>query len=513
MTGTNVSNLLDSFSSEKSFEIPVKQKSSFSDVSFKNTLVAFSNVSKNESPRPVDNTIEKKTTEEIDSSINCFTTKSIDSKGETIAEEDLVNAEAENFVDLEEFAEEIEDFSQEIMSYLKDAFEISEDELTSAMEVLGLTAVELVLPQNLAAIVTEINPEIENVELLMSSDFNEILSQMNDLAANLEEQLGISLEEFSNNIGNFSVMEEQVIDFQNLNHSEIIENSNQVFMESENPISEEMVDGKQIIEGEEPEIKDLDTKTEKVKLDEVLENEDLSAVEKTVEKDLSNAFEKKEQNSNFEFDKESKSAVQLTKNDGEMKTKEFDFQNTFSLNQMADEKITYSPFDDTVSLPTGQTVRVSEMVDQIVEQARITNFEDQTTMEMTLNPEGLGKIYMEVTQHGNEITAKIFTENEVVKEALENQMVNLRTNLNEGSQKITSVEVAVGSHEFEKNLEENARQEQQNHENANQQTQKNRRINLNILNELDGLSKMMTEEEQLVAQIMKDNGNSLDFQA
>ncbi len=499
MTGTNVSNLLDSFSSEKSFEIPVKQKSSFSDVSFKNTLVAFSNVSKTESPKPVENANEKKSCEEIDSSINCFNTKSIDCKDEAVSEEGSLPTETENSVELEEFTEEIEDFSQEIISYLKDAFEISDDEITSAMEVLGLTAVELVLPQNLVAVITEINPEIENVELLMSSDFNEILSQMNEFAASLEEQLGISLEEFSKVIDNSSIVEEQVIDFRNLNQSEGTEQSNQIPVESEEVFSGTVVD-------ENPK-----ASNENLKEDGFQNSEDIEAVEKAVVKDSFNDFSKKEQNSDFE--KGTKTDARSIKNIGEMKSNDIDFENAFSLNQGFDDGISYSAIDDTVILPTGQSVRVSEMVDQIVEQARITNFEDQTTMEMTLNPAGLGKIYIEVTQHGNEITAKIFTENEAVKEALENQMVNLRTTLNEGSQKITSVEVAVGSHEFEKNLEENARQEQQNQENANQQTQKNRRINLNILNELDGLSKMMTEEEQLVAQIMKDNGNSLDFQA
>ncbi len=38
-------------------------------------------------------------------------------------------------------------------------------------------------------------------------------------------------------------------------------------------------------------------------------------------------------------------------------------------------------------------------------------------MEMILNPEGLGKIAMEVVQKGDEVVAKLFTESEAVKNA------------------------------------------------------------------------------------------------
>jgi flagellar hook-length control protein FliK len=131
-------------------------------------------------------------------------------------------------------------------------------------------------------------------------------------------------------------------------------------------------------------------------------------------------------------------------------------------------------------------------------------------MKMTLNPEGLGKIFLEVTQKGNEITAKIFTENDAVKNALESQMANLRLETNQGNTKVTSIEVSVGTHEFEKNLEENPQGDQRREEQTNQTQKKTRGINLNSLDDLSGL---MSEEDLLIAQMMKDNGNTLDFQA
>ena len=68
----------------------------------------------------------------------------------------------------------------------------------------------------------------------------------------------------------------------------------------------------------------------------------------------------------------------------------------------------------------------------------------------------------------------------------------------------------MGSHEFERNLEQNAKQEErqaQEHEKASKQT---RRLRLDDLAELGGI---MTEEETLVAQMMAEQGNSVDFTA
>ena len=164
-----------------------------------------------------------------------------------------------------------------------------------------------------------------------------------------------------------------------------------------------------------------------------------------------------------------------------------------------------------MELPTGESVKASDIVNQFIEQARVLTTNESTTMELTINPEGLGKIFLEVTQKGNEITAKIFTENDAVKQALESQMANLRTEFNQNSTKVTSIEVSVGTHEFERNLDENARQDSQREEQAREQSSRRRgRIDLNSLDELSGL---MSDEEMLIAQMMRDNGGTLDFMA
>lgn len=151
-----------------------------------------------------------------------------------------------------------------------------------------------------------------------------------------------------------------------------------------------------------------------------------------------------------------------------------------------------------------------DLIRQVTEFTKITVREAQTTMEMQLNPEHLGKIYIEVTTKEGNVSAHIMTQNELVKEALEAQMAELKQSMNQAGVKVDAVEVTVGSHEFEKNLEQNAKQEERQAEEQEKASPKTRRINLD---ELDELSGVMSEEEALVAQIMADHGNSVDYTA
>ena len=125
----------------------------------------------------------------------------------------------------------------------------------------------------------------------------------------------------------------------------------------------------------------------------------------------------------------------------------------------------------------------------------------------TLN---LGKIILKVTEQEGAVTAKIMTQNAVVKEALEAQTVELRQNLEQAGVKVDAVEVTVASHEFEKNLEQNAEGEKQQGEQQEKEKGRTRRLNLNDLSELSGV---MSEEETLAAKMMAEQGNSVDYTA
>ena len=147
----------------------------------------------------------------------------------------------------------------------------------------------------------------------------------------------------------------------------------------------------------------------------------------------------------------------------------------------------------------------------------ITLNKEVTTMQMELNPESLGKLFLEVSsdKEGN-VTVKLVAENEAVKNALETQIALVQEKMNAQGMKVNAVEVSVGTHEFEENLEQDAASQnerelsEEQQRNSNGQQRRTRNIDLNNLDEMQGL---MTEEEELVAKIMRDNGNTVNLTA
>ena len=103
--------------------------------------------------------------------------------------------------------------------------------------------------------------------------------------------------------------------------------------------------------------------------------------------------------------------------------------------------------------------------------------------------------------------------NQLVKEALESQIVELRQTLQQQGIKVEAVEVTVETHEFEENLEKQAMQEQQMKEQQEQEQKKHAaRRNLNA-SELEEISELMSEEETLAARMMLEQGNQVDYTA
>ena len=127
---------------------------------------------------------------------------------------------------------------------------------------------------------------------------------------------------------------------------------------------------------------------------------------------------------------------------------------------------------------------------------------------MQLNPENLGKLYINVTEKNSEITARIAVSNEAVKNALESQMATLRENLQDANIRVNDVEITIATHEFERNLEQNAGNENGRH-NGQQYTHQSSNNGGNG----SGQNETASDESRLTAQIMRDNGNSVDFMA
>lgn len=151
--------------------------------------------------------------------------------------------------------------------------------------------------------------------------------------------------------------------------------------------------------------------------------------------------------------------------------------------------------------------QMMDIVNQVVEQIKISLKPETTSMDMMLNPESLGRLQLTVESKGGVMTANFIVQNEVAKEAIESQIQVLRDQLEEKNIKVEAVEVNVSDFDFEgSSMAEGETQEQQDR----QASAHRRMLNLDALEETE---EELTEEEELTVSVMKQNGSSVDFTA
>ena len=382
------------------------------------------------------------------------------------------------------------EFDEDVRQVLKDKLGVTDEEIADAMQKLGLTVADLIQPNQLAQLTAELTG-CENVgELLCNSSFMEIVNEIGELSQNLLDELGMTTQMFTEMAAatDTNVNAEQLpADIQ------VPENDNAV-QTAADAVPEQMIsdakDDKDEVETQKPEDNIV---LQKEVADNVKDTDDVNdglMPEKTEEPDVKTESDKGQQTG--------------SKNESGNASGQTAFVNQEHVADPAAVKTPENVPEFSRQLDTLDLIR------QVTEFTKITVREAQTTMEMQLNPEHLGKIYIEVTTKEGNVSAHIMTQNELVKEALEAQMAELKQSMNQAGVKVDAVEVTVGSHEFEKNLEQNAKQEERQAEEQEKASPKTRRINLD---ELDELSGVMSEEEALVAQIMADHGNSVDYTA
>jgi len=98
-----------------------------------------------------------------------------------------------------------------------------------------------------------------------------------------------------------------------------------------------------------------------------------------------------------------------------------------------------------------QVTNVREIANQIIERIKVSVSANQTSMELQLNPESLGKVNLSVQSRNGVLTAHFVVQNELSKEAIESQLHTLRDTLNQQGSKVEAIEVTVSANAFEQN--------------------------------------------------------------
>lgn len=155
-----------------------------------------------------------------------------------------------------------------------------------------------------------------------------------------------------------------------------------------------------------------------------------------------------------------------------------------------------------------QTRRI---IDQIADYVKIHQGQQVTELEMQLNPASLGTIHLQVASKAGTVSAQLIAQDQAVAAALESQLVQVKESLEAQGMKVDAVEVTVASHEFEQNLDQQGKQQE---DEAKRTAAGSRRriLDLNVLSAGDEMAgEEMTEADRLQIEMMRMGGNRLNF--
>ena len=407
--------------------------------------------------------------------------------------------------DMQKVDQAVEEFAKEVQKEVKELLGVDDAQLEAAMKELGLTYQDLMDPVNLANLVMNLTGEEDQLGLLMNADFQELMQNVEVLSKNLLQELGMTPQEVAEGFAQLEQNAAQITE-------EVPQQMQEVTDTQADVLKVQQTDDVQITEQKSQVTGLTETNaaaTESVESDGNVQNvEEPVSQEVRVENDQTASQQEGQQEEAPENSMTTEDdASLLQQNDTTEKSifTEHTFQQT--VQTIRTDNITAAP---TTAVPQNVVFNTLDVIRQVSEFTRVMYQGDTTSMEMQLNPENLGKIYVQVTAKEGVVTAHLAVQNEIVKEALENQTIQLRENMNQQGIKVEAVEVTIASHEFERNLEQNQQGSAQDEQ--REQASKSPRRNISM-NQLDELSGLMSEEEMLVAKIMRDNGNSVDFTA
>ena len=403
---------------------------------------------------------------------------------------------------IKDLAEEISEITNQIVDKIKSEFEVTDEEIEEAMEVLGLTIADLTKPTELRNLLMELTGTTDSIELLTNVELYDSVKEVTDFASNL----------FTEVAKDFSLSTEQLTEMINtesfeeaLNEVDVSVTSNEAETEADaEVVSEVTVD-----------------KTTDAAL--AFENSDKANANETKPVESNNSNESEE----VPIDTEKKAPDKIEKpesfaqsnlmNDEAMNVrsenrKNFNFDNSnnqeLSLGQTGTvTNQTVNTVGDIVETVTSYTTGADtdNIMRQVTDYVKVHISEDVTKMEIELHPASLGTVNMQINSQNGQITAHLTVQNELVKSVLETQMIKLQETFDEQGTKVSAIEVTVAEYSLNSQSDNNYSEER----NGRNYGSKKKGINLNEIGSLDELD----EEEQLEAKVMEMNGSSVNYTA
>lgn len=348
---------------------------------------------------------------------------------------------------------------------------VSEEDVLRAMEVLGLTAVDLLQPENLTMVVMQVTGETDPMALLTNEQLSAALKNLNQFVQETRGELQAA----------FDIPDEEL--------GELMKQVQQT-----EEISEEFAP---VQESEET----VPARNAKIYVETVSTDEETPRISQDAQGSVSNVTEDFSEKAakDAAFKDNGKEAGHGAKEDN------MQGQNIFlqHLTQGTETAATAEAVETPFAQPETQRI-----MDQILNFMRIQIKPEMTQLEMQLHPESLGTVHVHIASREGMITAQFTAQNETVKAALESQMVQLKETFEQQGVKVEAVEVSVQANGFRQEYEGSRE-----HGNTadGRDRRSSRRINLN--NSASVEEESLTEEEQLAVSMMEVNGNTVDYMA
>ena len=405
---------------------------------------------------------------------------------------------------IKDLAEEISEITNQIVDKIKSEFEVTDEEIEEAMEVLGLTIADLTKPAELRNLLMELTGTSDSIELLTNVELYDSVKEVTDFASNL----------FTEVAKDFSLSTEQLTEM--INTESFEEALNEVNVSVKTNEAEAEVEAEAEIVSEVTVDKTTDAAL-------AFENSDKANANETKPVESNNSNESEE----VPIDTEKKAPEKIEKpesftqsslmNDEAMNVrsedrKNFNFDNSnnqdLSLGQTGTvTNQTVNTVGDIVETVTSYTTGADtdNIMRQVTDYVKVHISEDVTKMEIELHPASLGTVNMQINSQNGQITAHLTVQNELVKSVLETQMIKLQETFDEQGTKVSAIEVTVAEYSLNSQSDNNYSEEQ----NGRDYGSKKKGINLNEIGSLDELD----EEEQLEAKVMEMNGSSVNYTA
>ena len=356
----------------------------------------------------------------------------------------------------------------EVKAIVCAVLDMTDEELERYLAENGMCVMDLLLQNNLADFVADVAADGDSLKLITDSNLSETFSELGDelkkLVATAAQEMDISVEELNKYI--------QSTDFTDVSNEEPADEVvGTIDKTADTADTDELLSRRQ----NNPEL-DKDNNGSAVEEPELGLEDKITVAPGEDDASQSGTFQKSDESLSGQF------LNTLIENvDNAVQAKE-DFK--------------------------GYSVNSENIVRQLVDAIKVNVNSSFSEMELQLQPENLGKLNLVIASRDGIITAQFMAENDVVKSAIENQIVMLKDNFEQQGLKVEAVEVMVQTHGFEmgKNLEgrgDNSQDDDDRHRTS-------RILTLEEINAIIGDDEA-ADEDVLAAEMLRASGGNVDY--